>query len=213
KDFWEKYKDVKETIAIDFEKLYDMFDQLDSRLKFEYSAIADTLGARVAKALASSGIADAKAVDKMKETLDNPLFDAGTRSMLAYSLGRMAYTNDEAEKKAASALASFLRRVDFEEWQKALMPRPILESIVSLAKLCDVKSCDEKILDILAGFIYDMAHPEARLAAARAFGILGMKKDLPAGMRYKIKETLKDALADKEPFVRRTAFIWLKKIK
>jgi hypothetical protein len=212
KGFLEKYKDIKETLALDFEKFYDIFDHPDPETEFEHSPIIATLGARVARTLAISGIVNAKAVDRMNEILDNPLFDPGTRAMIAYSLGRMAYDDIKTKEKAADKLVKFLKRADFEEWQKALMPRPILESIVSLAMLCDAKSCNENILNLLSRFIYDMGHPAARLAATRAFGILGMKENLSDDMRRKIKDTLKDALADKEPFVRRTAYIWLNKL-
>ncbi len=211
KKILEKREEVLKAIELDYDAFYEAFDKESDKETFRYMPIAQTLGARVARSLAVIGIADGGMVGEMAEILNNPLYDPSTRAMIAYSLGKIEYVDEAAKMKAARELVTFLKRVELEEWQKQLMPRPILESIVSLGLLGFEHVGGEDVIELLAHFAYDEEHPDAKLAAVRALGVLRISGKLGAEGLSRIEATLRDKLSDSEKFVRDTTYKWLNK--
>lgn len=204
KKILKKRDEVMKSVELDYDQFYSFFDEDAGVKPFEYVPIAETLGARVARSLGDIGIVEEEMVGEMAEILNNPLYDPSTRAMIAYSFGAVKYEDDAASEKAAKELISFLKRADLEEWQKQLMPRPILESLIALGKI-------GYGMDIIIKFAYDEEHADARVAAVRALGILRQTGKLTKEEEWRVESALKDKLADKDKEVSRTAFVWLNK--
>lgn len=217
----EKKGEIFAAIQLDYNILNDAFVPVDKSTrggeKVKYPPLDKTFGAYVAGQLPLHGIADKRAVDRMAVVLTSEGYDRGTKTMIANALGGVSYADEGVRAYAALQLYKYLNHpsVTVERIDKdGFVHRHILEAIKSLGRLGYAKMGDKDILKMIAYHLFDMAHPEARITAVRAFGLIGVSPRISDGERMKVLQTLSDAIGDpKNHAVSRAAYTWYKRVQ
>lgn len=214
--FLRKKKEISEALSLDPDILYDILDTNEGDERFAYSPVANTFGKYIARQLSIIGVADKEAVTRMLPIIAGEGFDSGTKSMMAYSLGKMKFDSADAKRAAALGLYKFLKKTGIKVDKKNIVQRHILESVIALAKLVSTGADGiemEGVLQLITGYARCKKYPESRLIGGRALGIIGTSPDTAKTHKNDILQILSDLLGDKNQIVANNAYIWYNKVQ
>lgn len=149
--------------------------------------------------------------------MESPEYDDGTKEMIAYALGEMKYKDEESKKAAALGLYKLVtnrfNKFDLVN-QAGHVYRYRLETALALAKL-GYTQIDGK--DVISGIVCSLGgltkHPEARLVAAWALGLLGTNPHTSQKDQKRILQDLSNFVGDKlNGVVAKGAYSWYQKV-